>query len=147
MRKRNVNNEDNTSDGRVSTSSTSNRPKENALTQQRLPALKPTFEPKTVLLLLFGIGIVFIPIGIIVLVTSTHIQEKVIDYTDCRNTKNPSSMCKDEIILQPNVTERDCNCTENFTLDENWEGDVYMYYGLENFYQNHRRYIVSRSDE
>ncbi|XP_071614715.1 cell cycle control protein 50C-like isoform X2 [Heliangelus exortis] len=26
------------------------------------------------------------------------------------------------------------------------QGDVFMYYGLQNFYQNHRRYMVSRSD-
>ncbi|XP_030324929.1 cell cycle control protein 50C isoform X2 [Calypte anna] len=26
------------------------------------------------------------------------------------------------------------------------QGDVFMYYGLKNFYQNHRRYVVSRSD-
>ncbi|OXB83314.1 UNVERIFIED_CONTAM: hypothetical protein H355_001751 [Colinus virginianus] len=26
-------------------------------------------------------------------------------------------------------------------------GDVFMYYGLQNFYQNHRRYVQSRSDE
>ncbi|NXS64306.1 CC50C protein, partial [Brachypteracias leptosomus] len=25
-------------------------------------------------------------------------------------------------------------------------GDIFMYYGLENFYQNHRRYMMSRSD-
>lgn len=26
------------------------------------------------------------------------------------------------------------------------QGDVYFYYGLENYYQNHRRYVKSRSD-
>ena len=27
-----------------------------------------------------------------------------------------------------------------------FQGDVYMYYGLSNFYQNHRRYVKSRDD-
>ena len=26
------------------------------------------------------------------------------------------------------------------------QGQVYMYYGLSNFYQNHRRYVKSRDD-
>ena len=28
-----------------------------------------------------------------------------------------------------------------------YQGTVYMYYGLSNFYQNHRRYVKSRNDE
>lgn len=28
-----------------------------------------------------------------------------------------------------------------------FQGDVYMYYGLTNYYQNHRRYVKSRDDE
>lgn len=27
-----------------------------------------------------------------------------------------------------------------------FKGDVYIYYGLSNFYQNHRRYVKSRDD-
>ncbi|KAG8450362.1 hypothetical protein GDO86_002855 [Hymenochirus boettgeri] len=27
-----------------------------------------------------------------------------------------------------------------------WKGDVFMYYGLSNFYQNHRRYVISKYD-
>uniref|UniRef100_A0A914VD24 Uncharacterized protein n=1 Tax=Plectus sambesii TaxID=2011161 RepID=A0A914VD24_9BILA len=26
------------------------------------------------------------------------------------------------------------------------QGDIFFYYGLDNFYQNHRRYVKSRSD-
>lgn len=33
-----------------------------------------------------------------------------------------------------------------FSLKEDFVGDVYMYYGLTNFYQNHRRYVKSRDD-
>lgn len=34
-----------------------------------------------------------------------------------------------------------------FNLTENWSGEVYLYYKLTNFYQNHRRYIRSRNDQ
>lgn len=33
-----------------------------------------------------------------------------------------------------------------FTLERDFEGDVFMYYQLTNFYQNHRRYVKSRDD-
>ena len=32
-------------------------------------------------------------------------------------------------------------------LDEDWEGEVLMYYGLKNFYQNHRQYVDSRNED
>lgn len=37
-------------------------------------------------------------------------------------------------------------CTVEFDIKEKMEGPVYVYYQLENFYQNHRRYVKSRSD-
>ncbi len=51
----------------------------------------------------------------------------------------------DELGLPVNATP-ECKCKEDFELQEDWEGDVFMYYGLTNFYQNHRRYVKSRDD-
>lgn len=31
-----------------------------------------------------------------------------------------------------------------FTFDEDADGPIYVYYELENYYQNHRRYVSSR---
>ncbi|XP_008479039.1 cell cycle control protein 50A [Diaphorina citri] len=39
-----------------------------------------------------------------------------------------------------------CTCELQFALSEEIEGNVYIYYGLTNFYQNHRRYVKSRDD-
>merc|ERR1719204_244554 len=40
-----------------------------------------------------------------------------------------------------------CTCTVDFTLDSKFSGSqVMMYYGLERYYQNHRKYATSRSD-
>ena len=54
------------------------------------------------------------------------------------------------------VTCRDVNpadgaqtktCTISFNIDKKMEQPVYVYYQLDNFYQNHRRYVKSRSDK
>lgn len=37
-------------------------------------------------------------------------------------------------------------CTVTFTVDRAMKAPVYVYYQLDNFYQNHRRYVKSRSD-
>lgn len=49
-----------------------------------------------------------------------------------------------KVILQNN--QQPCHCRIPFRLANNFEGKVYLYYGLSNFYQNHRRYVKSRDD-
>ncbi|XP_049301253.1 cell cycle control protein 50A-like [Anopheles funestus] len=39
-----------------------------------------------------------------------------------------------------------CRCVVNFTLDQHFPKDVYFYYALENFHQNHRLFVISRDD-
>lgn len=41
----------------------------------------------------------------------------------------------------------ECTCYEPITLDVDFPAHVFVYYGLSNFYQNHRRYVKSRSDK
>ena len=69
-------------------------------------------------------------------------MEKEIPYTDC--TSLNGDICKEKIA---NTPPTDCTCVVPFNITENWEGQVFMYYGLENFYQNHRRYVKSRDDK
>ena len=38
------------------------------------------------------------------------------------------------------------SCTLTFDVQEDMEGPIFVYYQLDNFYQNHRRYVQSRSD-
>ena len=71
-------------------------------------------------------------------------MEKSIPYTDCTNgTQNGA--CSD-IIKGKDAKDKDCTCEVPFQIEEDWNGDVFIYYELENFFQNHRRYVKSRDD-
>lgn len=120
----------------------SKKPKDTPFSQQKLPAWEPMLTAGTVLPAFFVIGIAFIAIGAGLLFFTNTIKEIELDYTDCKNTNN--DLCH-EIIANKTGRELEglCQCKVEFTLDENWDKTVYLYYGLTNFYQNHRRYVKS----
>ena len=79
-------------------------------------------------------------------------MEKTIDYTDCfkyENGQNTTEKCSDKIMNKTADEKKDlnCKCMGQFYIEEDWTGKVFMYYELENFYQNHRRYVKSRDDK
>ena len=57
-----------------------------AFRQQRLKAWQPILTPKTVLPLFFAVGIIFCPIGGLLLYASYQVQEIIIDYSLCNTT-------------------------------------------------------------
>uniref|UniRef100_A0A224XF55 Putative cell cycle control protein n=1 Tax=Panstrongylus lignarius TaxID=156445 RepID=A0A224XF55_9HEMI len=121
----------------------SKRPADSAFKQQRLPAWQPVLTASTVLPTFFIIGIAFIPLGVGLLYFSDEVKEKSVDYTFCQSTNFNGSKCADVIANHSDVS---CLCRTEFILDEDFKGKVYVYYGLTNFYQNHRRYVKSRDD-
>uniref|UniRef100_A0A8B9L260 Cell cycle control protein n=1 Tax=Astyanax mexicanus TaxID=7994 RepID=A0A8B9L260_ASTMX len=127
-------------DGHHSGSSKSKKPDNTAFKQQRLPAWQPILTAGTVLPAFFVIGLIFIPIGIGLFVTSNNIREFEIDYTGV-DTNSPCNRCSQTYSW--NIS---CTCSVPFTLEQPFESNVFMYYGLSNFYQNHRRYVKSRDD-
>jgi len=120
--------------------------------QQRLPAWQPILTADTVLPAFFLIGLLFIPLGVALLHFSIAVKEKQLDYTDCESV-DPShklatgggKKCAD-LILEPGFNGT-CRCKIDFYLEETFPKMVYLYYGLDNFYQNHRRYVKSRDDK
>lgn len=71
----------------------------------------------------------------------SQVKEVTVDYTDCKNDRD--ERCSDVISKDRDAV---CSCTIPFELQHDFKGQVYMYYGLTNFYQNHRRYVKSRDD-
>lgn len=123
-----------------------------AFKQQKLPAWQPILTAGTVLPTFFVIGIAFIPIGIGLLYFSDEVKEHIIDYTNCNrsilnDTTTYSFYDTNETCIEfKKNSSEECYCRISFQLTETFEKDVYMYYGLSNFYQNHRRYVKSRDD-
>ena len=120
--------------------SQSKRPSDSAFKQQRLPAWQPILTAGTVLPTFFVIGIAFVPVGIGLLYFSDKVEEVMVDYTDCTNSSGIK--CSEAID-----DGHSCTCSVPFEIPNDLVGTVYMYYGLTNFYQNHRRYAKSRDDD
>ncbi|PNY28234.1 Uncharacterized protein TCAP_01833 [Tolypocladium capitatum] len=149
----------------------SRRPANTAFRQQRLKAWQPILTPKTVLPLFFTIGIIFAPIGGLLLYASAQVQEISIDYTRCRsdapnfadtfgsmpsNTVSTAFKSSNKSIEAQWAVERDVDvtvspgvnvttdrCYLRFNIPEDMGPPVLFFYYLTNFYQNHRRYVDS----
>ena len=90
---------------------------------------RPIPKIRTTVLCLEITGIIFVVIGIVIVILSNQIKEIEIRYDD-----RPE--------CQIGTT-----CDINFSIEEEMSKDVYVYYRMKNFYQNHRRYIKSKSNK
>ncbi|KAJ7949011.1 ALA-interacting subunit [Quillaja saponaria] len=120
----------------------SKRPKYSKFTQQELPACKPILTPRVVISAFLLVTIVFIPIGVASLYASRNVVEIVDRYEDdCV----PANFKNNKIAYIQGSTDKTCNRT--IIVPKRMKQPIYVYYQLDNFYQNHRRYVKSRSDE
>ena len=126
------------------TNSKTKKPKDTAFRQQRVPAWQPITSVGTTVPTFFLIAIAFVPVGIGMLWSSEKLMERIIPYTDCKN--DDGKPCKD-VIMNKKAIDRDCFCNINFKIDSDWKGDVFIFYALTNFFQNHRRYHNSINDD
>ncbi|XP_075249506.1 cell cycle control protein 50A-like [Convolutriloba macropyga] len=112
---------------------------------QKLPAFRPVLNEKSSFFVFFLASLVFIPIGCVFIKFNRDMKEFSIDYTDCFQTDGTN--CKDFVLdIDNQISGAICSCSVNFSLFNHMDNNVMMYYGLKNFYQNHRRYVKSRDD-
>jgi len=123
----------------------SKRPANTAFKQQNLKAWRPILTPKTVISTFFIVGIIFVPIGVIVLVTSQNIAE--VQSTNYVSDQSEGGCCIKNCDSHTTDERVDLNpCIININITQDMEPPIYMYYKLTQFYQNHRMYVKSRDD-
>ncbi|KAI0811034.1 transcription regulator [Irpex lacteus] len=148
------------------------KPANTAFKQQRLKAWQPILTPKTVLPALLLIGIVFAPIGGLLVWGSGLVTEITLDYTNCEdqppqtsnsstaftelssynyrlrsgrtaNITPPQYMFVDRSSDDSVPFNQKRQCLLQFDVPYDLEHTVLLYYKMTNFYQNHRRYVKS----
>ena len=97
--------------------------KDSRFKQQRLPAWRPVPTIMSIVIVFLAFGIVFIILGIVLLAYSTKVKSYEIDYTEC------------DLDI----------CKKNITLNKDIDKPVFVYYQLDGFYQNSRRYLKSKN--
>ncbi|KAF9650848.1 Lem3/Cdc50 [Thelephora ganbajun] len=146
------------------------RPANTAFKQQRLKAWQPILTPKTVLPTLFIIGIVFAPIGALLIWGNSQVTEMTFEYTNCDTVQPSSSLTSLNLVDIPKYSYQlraadskaqynapqyafiqnssaalgsQSQCAIQFDVPADLEPSILFYYKLTNFYQNHRRYVSS----
>ncbi|KAF8606474.1 transcription regulator [Ceratobasidium sp. AG-I] len=134
-----------------------------AFKQQRLKAWQPILTPKTVLPILFIIGLCFAPIGGLLIWGSGNVSQITLEYSGCENAgtdftdlskysykmrSSDSSASYNPPQWQfqsvPETTTSDGKrCNIRFDIPADLQPPVFLYYRLTSFYQNHRRYVKS----
>ena len=106
--------------------------------QQTLPAWRPVPTAMSTMLTFSFFSVVFLVMGVVLYIMSDQIVELERQYNES---------CYDDLRkIDPDTKERvPCEIPFN-TVENEIEGPIYVYYQLDNFYQNHRRYVKSRDN-
>ncbi|KAI2624069.1 CDC50 family protein [Xylaria nigripes] len=148
---------------------TNRRPANTAFRQQRLKAWQPILTPKNVIWIFLVLGAFAAVVGGLLIYASRMVSYIEFDYTDCaldaRETLSPMPSSAVKTQWRNNFTTTSAEwmkttnvnitygkddvvgnhtiCTLQFRLFRNLSAPVRAYYRLDNFYQNHRRYVNS----
>ncbi|KAL2252115.1 UNVERIFIED_CONTAM: putative ALA-interacting subunit 2 [Sesamum indicum] len=87
-------------------------------TQQNLPACKPVLSPPWVVEIVYRYDVECVPV---------------------LYRSNKLAYIKNNLIPK--------NCSKSLKIPKHMKAPIYIYYQLDNYYQNHRRYVKSRSDQ
>ena len=95
--------------------------------QQKLPGWRPVPSMIRTTSIFFALGITFAGLGVLILLFSNNAVEYIERY---------DSIC---------LNNKTCNIT--FDIKKKMNKNIMIYYQLDGFYQNHRRYMKSKSEE
>ena len=100
------------------------------LKRQEIWTWRPVPTVRFALIVYSSIAVVFLSLGIAILVESSKLEVKAQRYDNL-----------------PACSKTGRNCSLTLTLDSDMTAPIYVYYGLTNFYQNHRLYFKSRNPD
>ncbi|XP_050369838.1 putative ALA-interacting subunit 2 isoform X2 [Argentina anserina] len=112
-------------------------------TQQNLPACKPVLTPAWVITTFLLMGVIFIPLGLITLHASDNVVE-IVDRYDSECVPEAFRSNKVAYIKDDSIPK---NCSRYLKVDKHMKAPINIYYQLDNYYQNHRRYVKSKNDQ
>ena len=102
------------------------RVKQSRFKQQNLPAWRPVPTILSIVIVFAIFGILFIILGIVLLIYSNKVKSADIEYTDCTLGQI---------------------CNKQLTLENDIDSPVFVYYQLNGFFQNSRRYVKSKETD
>jgi hypothetical protein len=131
----------------------SKQPRYTKLTQQELDACKPVLDATWAVFIFSAIAFVMIPIGVVCLVFGMRPIEYAQRYDEvCFQQRGMTTREEAEQWLWANqnppnsVDYRKLTCNITIEVTKDMKHPIYVYYELDGVYQNHRRYVKSRSD-
>lgn len=147
------------------------RPKEDSFTQQRLKAWNPVFTPRIVIPIYLLITVVFVIVGGCLLAEANTVSEMTIWYQNCpKEAPTGQNQWHDmpekywiyhfkdhkDYTIAPqwrftddpdDDSDERGTCHIRFTTPRSLKKDVYVNYMLDKFSANHRRYVLSFSED
>ncbi|XP_059668791.1 putative ALA-interacting subunit 2 [Cornus florida] len=112
-------------------------------TQQSLPACKPVLTPSWVITTFFLMGAIFIPVGLV----SLHASQSVVEIVDRYDIECIPESFKSNKLAYIKDNSIPKNCSRFLKVNKHMKAPIYIYYQLDNYYHNHRRYVKNRSDQ
>ena len=68
-------------------------------------------------------------------VYNLQVAEAIVEYTQCMKDGSKTETCDQYLERRTGKVNLTCKCKVPFELSEDIEKQVYLYYGLSNFYQ------------
>ena len=95
---------------------------------------------------MFSIALLFIPLGVVCMMASNEVVEVKYRYDNDPGCSTGFFSTPEEQANQMSTNGAGTSCAVTLKVSETMKAPVYVYYELDNFYQNHRRYVKSRSE-
>ncbi|KAK9865052.1 hypothetical protein WJX84_006265 [Apatococcus fuscideae] len=118
-------------------------PRYSRFTQQELPACQPLLTPKVVISIFFLVGVVFVPVGVGCLISALKVVQVSRRYDDIclAGTSNAE---REATLMQQGGNGSACSIT--LDIPKAMKAPIFIYYEMDNFFQNHRRFVKSTSN-